>query len=117
MAKPTKTIRADVESLFSDEQATPRDVALHLLDSWIANLQATETRIDREIFAMLTIFAAFLALDTGILTKLSFQGADLQRTGLVLSIVPIALSYLYYRYSSQVSFVHDLRTAVAFLYK
>jgi hypothetical protein len=65
----------------------------------------------------MAVFTGFLALDTGILAKVSFQGAELQRTGLVLCTAPVAIAYLYYRYSTQMSFAHDLRTGSAVLYR
>ena len=114
--KPADTISRAISSLF-DEPPVPRDIAMQLLNSWIANLQATETKISRGLLAMVSLFVAFLALDLGILTKLTFQGAEIRRTGILLCVVPIAISYLYYRQMSQVWFTHDLRTAIALLYK
>jgi hypothetical protein len=114
--KPPDTLSAAIDGLF-DNPPMPRDIALQLLNSWIANLQATETWINRQLLALFTIFVGFLALDTGVLAKLTFQGVELERTGLVLCVVPLTLAYFYYRFTSQIYFVHDLRTAIALLYK
>lgn len=115
-AKRPPAIPAAVEELFGKE-AVARDLALQLLNSWLANLQSTEVRIRRQFTAIVGVFTAFLALDTGVLAKLAFQGAELHRTGLVLCMVPITMAYLYYRCITQVSFIHDLRTAIAVLYR
>jgi hypothetical protein len=110
------SINAAVENLFGPERV-PGDLALHLLSAWNSNLEATERRVDRAFLAAFALFISFLALDTGLLTKLTFQGAELQRTGLVLCTVPVAIAYCYYRYSTQISFAHDLRTAIAVMYR
>ncbi len=39
-------------------------------------------------------FLGFLALDTGILAKLTFQGAELQRTGFILCAIPVGIAFL-----------------------
>jgi len=114
--KPSTTISHAVDDLFADPPVS-RDIALQLLGSCIANLEATEARINRALLALFGLFIAFLAFDTGVLAKITFQGAELQRTGIVLCTVPVTMAYLYYRYASQVSFVHDLRTVIALLYK
>jgi hypothetical protein len=111
-----KSLKEAIDELFR-EPPIARDLALQLLNSWIANLQATEALINRELLALTSVFVSFLALDTGILGKLTFQGAELQRTGLVLAVAPLTMAYLYYRVASQISFVHDIRTAIALLYK
>lgn len=116
LAKRPTNVRSAVEELFGGE-SVPRDLALHLLTAWTSNLEATERRVDRALLAIVGVFTGFLALDTGILAKVTFQGAELQRTGLVLCMVPVAMAYLYYRYSTQISFAHDLRTAIAVLYR
>ena len=115
-AKRPANVCFAVDELFR-EGSLPRDVVLHLLTRWTSNLEATEHRIDRALLAIVAVFAGFLALDTGVLAKVTFQGAELQRTGVVLCMVPVAIAYLYYRYSTQVSFAHDLRTAIAVLYR
>jgi len=111
-----KSLEQAIDALFR-EPPVARDLALQLLNSWITNLRATESVINRQLLALTTVFVAFLALDTGVLRTLTFQGAELERTGLVLSVVPLVLAYLYYRVASQISYVHDLRTAIALLYK
>jgi hypothetical protein len=112
---PRAKISSSIEELFGEY--LDREIALQLLNSWVANLQSTETKLNRDMFLIAGLFAAFLALDTGVFAKLAFQGAEIQRTGLVLLIVPMMIAYLYYRYSTQMSFVHDLRTAISLLYK
>ncbi len=115
-AKRPTNVRSAVQDLFGHEPV-PRDLVLHLLSAWTSNLEATERRVDHALLVIIAVFTGFLALDTGILAKVAFQGAELQRTGLVLSMVPVAVAYLYYRYSTQISFAHDLRTAIAVLYR
>jgi hypothetical protein len=110
------SVAAAIKSV-SKEQPFPRDLAFHLLNVWIANLQATEARIDRTLVSIFTIFTGFMALDTGLISKVVFQGVELQRTGRIFCLVPIVIAYLYYRIWAQVEFVHDLRTAIALLYK
>ena len=116
MPRPTVTLPRAIDKLFADPRL-PRDLALQLLNSWLANLQATEALINRNLIAIVGLFLAFLALDTGVIAKLTFQGGELHRTGVLLCAVPVTIAYLYYRYNSQVAFAHDLRTAIALLYK
>ena len=110
------SVRTAVEDLFGHDPL-PRDLALHLLTAWSSSLEVTERRIDRNLLLMAGLFVGFLLLDTGILAKVTFQGAELQRTGLVLSMVPAAMAFLYYRCVTLITFSHDLKTAIAVLYK
>ncbi len=74
-AKRPPSIAVSVEELFGKE-ALAHDLALQLLNSWLANLRSTEVRISRQSTAMIGVFTTFLALDTGILAKLAFQGVE-----------------------------------------
>jgi len=111
-----RTVGDKVDALFIDT-AIPKDIALHLLNVWIDNLETTESQINKSLITTVGIIIAFLTLDTGILTKIEFLGTDLQRTGLVLCIVPVAITFFYYRYVSLMTFAGSLCIAIAVLYK
>ncbi|MFH0828792.1 MAG: hypothetical protein V1907_01270 [Candidatus Kerfeldbacteria bacterium] len=113
--RPTD-IRSAVDQLF-DKEPLPPDLARHLLSAWSSNLNATERSVSRGFLAIVATFAGFITLDTKILTKIAFQGAEIGRTGIILCFATGAMSYFYYRCITQLGFAHDLRTAIAVLYR
>jgi hypothetical protein len=114
--KRSRTIRNGVEELFKQEPFQ-RDVIFHLVDCWTSNLEKTERRITHAHLIMLAAFVVFLALDMKILSKVSFQGTEIERTGFLLCAVPIAIAYFFYRSATLVVFAHDIKTGIGHLYR
>lgn len=109
-------VERGIDQLFS-EPSVPTDVACEYLRQLSSNLVVAEMRLERGYAYMAALVLAFFLLDTGILRTLPFQGGALERTGLLMILFPVILSFMNYQATSRVHFIHELRTAVALTYK
>ncbi len=110
-----KLVTRAIDELFSKPEV-PADFVRDYLTQLHSNLIISEKLLSRNYAYMLLIFLAFLFLDTGLISKLTFQGAELKRTGIVLIMLPCIIVFLFYRSQALIEFVHELRTAISLVY-
>jgi len=114
-SKTRNPIRWAVDELFENPSIST-EIAQFYLNQLHLNLTDIEKSLQRDYGFMILFFLGFLLFDTGIISQLTIQGAELKRSGLVMVLFPVFIAFLNYQASCRIVFIHDIRTTIALLY-
>jgi hypothetical protein len=111
-----KSLDSEVASLF-DGMKVPVELLEKFLGYLHDNLVTAEKAIDADFARMTLAFLAFLVLDSGLVTEVSLAGAKLTKSGELLLMFPLVITFLNYQAAGRLGMAHEIRTAIALIYK
>jgi len=115
-ASVVHSLDSEIATLFDGTQASG-EVVPQFLNYLHANLVTTEKAIGSDFTRMTLAFLAFLFLDSGLVTEVTLAGAKVTKSGLLLLMFPLLITFLNYQAWGRLGLAHELRTALALLYR
>jgi hypothetical protein len=107
-----KSLDSEVASLF-DGTKVPVELLEKFLGYLHDNLVTAEKAIDTDFARMTLAFLAFLVLDSGLVTEVSLAGAKLTKSGELLLMFPLVITFLNYQAAGRLGMAHELRTVIS----